>query len=44
MQILSCTLDNVIDNIISFNDVENDDKTSVALLNRFNEKLREYEE
>jgi hypothetical protein len=41
---LIITLENVIDNIISFNDVENDDKTSGALLNRFNEKLREYEE
>ena len=34
---------NVIDNTISYNDVERDNETSGALLNQFNEKLKEHD-
>lgn len=40
---LIITVKNVIDNTISYNDVEHGNETSGVLLNQFSEKLKEYE-
>lgn len=39
---LMITAKNIIDNTISYNDVEHDNETSGALLNQFNEKLKQH--
>ena len=41
---LNITIENVINNTISYNDIENGDEISEELLYQFNQKLKEYEE
>ncbi|CAF4850714.1 unnamed protein product [Pieris macdunnoughi] len=37
-------IEHILGNTLSYNDIENDDQVSGALLNKFNQKLKEYEE
>lgn len=41
---LITNVENILDNTLSYNDIENDDEVSRALLNKFYQKLKEYEE
>lgn len=41
---LIINIEHVLDNTLSYNDIENDDEVSGALLNKLKQKLKEYEE
>ncbi|GBP40851.1 Putative nuclease HARBI1 [Eumeta japonica] len=41
---LIINIEHILDNILSYKDIENDDEVSGALLNKLNQKLKEYEE
>lgn len=41
---LNINIENILDNTFSYNDIENDDEISGALLNKLNQKLKDYEE
>ncbi|XP_044579087.1 uncharacterized protein LOC123261518 [Cotesia glomerata] len=41
---LIVNIEHILGNTLSYNDIENDDEVSGALLDKFNQKLKEYEE
>ncbi|CAH0556725.1 unnamed protein product [Brassicogethes aeneus] len=41
---LIINIEHILDNTLSYNDIENDDEVSAALLNKLNQKLKTYEE
>ncbi|CAG5000561.1 unnamed protein product [Parnassius apollo] len=41
---LIINIEHILGNTLLYNDIENDDEVSGALLNKFNQKLKEYEE